>query len=54
MGLAVCEAMMLGMPIVGLATTEMAVAVRNGVSGYVETDVHRLVAHMRRLLADPA
>ncbi len=52
MGLAVCEAMALGLPVVGLATTEMATAVRNGVNGYVETDEHRLVAHLRRLLAD--
>lgn len=53
MGLAVCEAMMLGMPIVGLATTEMATAVQNGVSGFVDTDVSRLIGHMRRLLDDP-
>ncbi len=54
LGLAVCEAMMLGMPIVGLATTEMATAVENGVSGYVDTSVDRLVDRMRELLADPA
>jgi hypothetical protein len=52
MGLAVCEAMTIGMPIVGLATTEMATAVQNGVSGYVDTDVGVLVEHMRRLLED--
>lgn len=54
MGLAVCEALMLGMPVVGLATTEMATAIENGVSGYVDTDVRRLVEVMRDLLADPA
>ena len=54
LGLAVCEAMLLGMPIIGLATTEMATAVVNGVAGYVDTDVGRLVEHMQRLLADPA
>jgi hypothetical protein len=54
LGLAVCEAMMLGMPIVGLATTEMATAVENGVSGYVDTSVERLIARMQGLLADPA
>jgi len=54
MGLAVCEAMMLGMPVVGLATTEMAMAVENGVSGYVDTSLERLVGRMRHLLADPA
>lgn len=53
LGLAICEAMMVGMPIVGLATTEMATAVENGISGYVETDVNRLVEHMHRLLSNP-
>ena len=54
LGLAVCEAMMLGMPIVGLATTEMTTVVENGVSGFVDTDMSRLVDHMRELLAFPA
>ncbi len=54
LGLAVCEAMMLGMPIVGLATTEMATAIQNGVSGWVDTDLGRLVTGMRHLLSDPA
>jgi glycosyltransferase involved in cell wall biosynthesis len=53
LGLAICEAMMVGMPIIGLATTEMVTAIENGVSGYVDTDVRRLVEHMHRLLADP-
>jgi len=52
MGLAVCEAMALGLPVVGLATTEMATAVQNGVNGYVETDERRLAGHLQRLLAD--
>src|SRR4051794_16537061 len=54
LGLAVVEAMTIGLPVVGLATTEMSTAVRNGVSGYVDTDVGRLLGPMRRLLADPA
>lgn len=54
LGLAVCEAMMLGMPIVGLATTEMVRAVDNGVTGYVDTEVDALVERMRELLADPS
>ena len=53
LGLAVCEAMQVGLPVVGLATTEMATAVDNGVTGYVDTDVERLVQHMHRLLRDP-
>jgi ADP-heptose:LPS heptosyltransferase len=53
LGLAVCEAMHLGMPIVALATTEMATAVSDGVSGYLDTDVDRLVQRMAFLLASP-
>lgn len=53
LGLAVCEAMMLGLPILGLATTEMATAVQNGVNGYVDTDVRRLTERMQGLLEDP-
>jgi hypothetical protein len=53
LGLAVVEAMTLGMPVVGLATTEMAAAIEDGVSGVVDTDVGRLVEAMRRLIADP-
>src|SRR5690606_10589923 len=34
LGLAVCEAMSVGLPIVALATTEMATVVENGVSGF--------------------
>jgi hypothetical protein len=54
LGLAVCEAMMLGMPVVGLATTAMATTIENGVTGYVDLDERELVRHMRRLLRDPA
>lgn len=54
LGLAVCEAMMLGMPIIGLSTTEMATVVENGVAGYVDTNIDKLVERMRELLADPA
>jgi hypothetical protein len=54
LGLAVCEAMMIGMPIIALATTEMVTVVENGVSGYVDTDINRLIQRMQALLADPA
>jgi hypothetical protein len=54
LGLAVCEAMTLGLPIIGLATTEMATAVQNGVSGYVDTDLGKLVPKMHELIRDPA
>ena len=51
--LAVCQAMMIGLPIVALATAEMATIVENGVSGYLDTDIDRLVERMKELLADP-
>jgi hypothetical protein len=54
LGLAVCEAMMLGMPVVGLATTEMATAIQNGVTGFVDTHIGRLIDAMRMLIDDPA
>lgn len=53
LGLAVCEAMMIGMPVIGLATTEMVTVVENGVSGYVNTNVQALVDCMRELLSNP-
>jgi len=52
LGLAVLEAMAVGVPVIGLATTEMATAVENGVSGWVHTDVAWLVARMGELLDD--
>jgi hypothetical protein len=53
LGLAVIESMMVGMPIVALATAEMATVIENGVSGYVDTRVGTLVGHMRELLREP-
>lgn len=51
LGLAVCEAMMVGLPIIGLATTEMATVVGSN-SGYVDTDVGKLIVRMHQLLND--
>jgi glycosyltransferase involved in cell wall biosynthesis len=53
LGLAVCEAMMLGMPVVGLATTEMTTVIENGRSGFIDTDVDTLMGKMQMLLDDP-
>ena len=52
LGLAVCEALAIGVPVVALATTEHAMAVENGVSGYIDTSVPRLVEAMQALIAD--
>ena len=54
LGLAVIEAMMIGLPIVAFATTEMATVVKNGETGYIDTSLDRLVGHMQTLLEAPA
>lgn len=54
LGLALLEAMTIGLPIVGLATTELVTVIENGVHGFLDTDVRRLYEPMRRLLADPS
>ncbi len=54
LGLSVLEAMTIGMPVVALATTELPTVIRNGVNGYADTNVDRLVDVMRTLLDDPA
>jgi glycosyltransferase involved in cell wall biosynthesis len=53
LGLSVIEAMMVGLPIVGLATTEMPTVIANGVNGWLETRPERLVPVMRQLIAEP-
>lgn len=53
LGLAVCEAMMVGLPVIGLATTEMVTAVENGVTGYISTDVAWLIERMHDFLRYP-
>jgi glycosyltransferase involved in cell wall biosynthesis len=52
LGLAVIEAMMIGMPIVALATTEMPTVIQDGQNGFIDTDLARLVARMQALLKD--
>lgn len=52
LGLAVVEAMTLGMPIVGLATTELSTVIRNGDNGFIHADTAALRDAMLRLLRD--
>ncbi len=52
LGLSVCEAMMTGVPIIGLATTEMAVTIKNNYSGFIDTNVNALIQKMDMLLND--
>jgi hypothetical protein len=54
LGLAALEAMMVGLPVIAPATTEIVTVIENGISGYIATDITVLIAHMRRLIADPA
>ena len=54
LGLAVVEAMTIGMPIVGLATTEMSTVIHSGHNGYVDTRPDALADAMHTLLHDPA
>lgn len=50
--LAVIEAMVIGMPVVALATTELPAVIEHGVSGYLSCDVAELIARMRDLIDD--
>lgn len=50
LGLAVCEAMMLGIPVVGMATTEMSTVIDNGRTGFINTNLDQLITDMRSLL----
>ncbi|GGH01516.1 glycosyltransferase family 4 protein [Mucilaginibacter phyllosphaerae] len=52
LGLAVCEAMMMGIPVVGLATTELSAVIENGVSGFIHTDVDYLIDKMKLLISN--
>jgi hypothetical protein len=54
LGLAIVEAMMAGVPVVGLATTELVTVIDSGRNGYVDTRIDRLVEAMRMLLRDHA
>ena len=53
LGLAICEAMMMGIPVVGLATTELSAVIVNGYSGFIHTDVNYLIGKMNLLISDP-
>jgi len=52
LGLSIVEAMMVGMPIVGLATTELSTVIQSGVNGFVDTRTDRLVEWMQLLRKD--
>jgi Glycosyl transferases group 1 len=51
-GMAVCEAMFIGMPVVALATTEMPTVLEDGRSGIIHTDPDYLVDGAAELIRD--
>ncbi|HEX8988762.1 MAG TPA: glycosyltransferase [Rhodocyclaceae bacterium] len=53
LGLSLIEAMSIGLPVVGLATTELATVIRSGESGFIDTDPEALAAGMALLLSEP-
>jgi glycosyltransferase involved in cell wall biosynthesis len=53
LGLSIIEAMMVGLPIIGLATTELVTVIRNGENGFVDTRFGSLAAAMQALLDNP-
>jgi hypothetical protein len=52
--LAVIEAMMVVLPIVALATTELPTVIANGETGFISCQPDELIDRMRYLLANPA
>ena len=54
LGLAIIEAMMIGTPVVGLATTELSTVIRNEENGLIDTRPERLIEGMQRLLRNKA
>ena len=54
LALAVVEAMLVGLPVVGLATTEMATVIDNGESGFIDTNLATLISRMQELIRQPA
>ena len=53
LGLSIIEAMMIGLPIVALATTEIPTVIENGRTGIASTSVDELIDGMRHLLRSP-
>jgi glycosyltransferase involved in cell wall biosynthesis len=54
LGLVLIEAMMAGVPLVAMATSEIPAVIEHGRSGFIDTRLPPLLEHMRELLASPA
>lgn len=53
LGLSLVEAMLAGVPVLGIAATELNQVIRNGINGYVDTKPSVLVEVGQELLQDP-
>lgn len=53
LGLALIQAMMAGVPVIGFAATELARVIENRRNGYIDTDPAQLVAVMKELIGAP-
>lgn len=53
LGLSILEAMMVGLPIVGLQTTELVSVIASGENGYLSLKTETLIEQMRKLLDQP-
>ncbi|KQW43256.1 MULTISPECIES: glycosyltransferase family 4 protein [unclassified Roseateles] len=53
LGLALIEAMMVGQPVIGLATTELATVIQSGDNGFIDNRPAALADAMRQLLREP-
>ena len=53
LGLAILVAMMVGLPVVGLQTTELVTVIESGVNGYLALDPDELIGYMKTLLDQP-
>lgn len=52
LGLSLIEAMMIGLPVVALATTEVSTVIRNSENGFIDTRIDALIDAMQCLLRD--
>jgi glycosyltransferase involved in cell wall biosynthesis len=53
LGLSIIEAMMVGLPIVGFATTELVSVINSGDNGFISLNPDELIKHMKLLLKSP-
>lgn len=53
LGLSICEAMMVGLPVIGLATAELVTVIKNDESGFISTRPEELLIAGKELLKNP-